>query len=171
MNSWKLGIITAALGVGLGAWLVDVSHGDSPLKVADGMKVTMEYTLTLADKTVVDTTDGKGPFSYVQGNGEIIPGLEKALAGMKAGDKKRVPVTAEQGYGPYDDKQKITVPKDKLPPDVKVGTMLRDQTGRPAKVLEVSDKSAVIDLNHPLAGKNLTFDVNILKVEKAPAAK
>ncbi len=171
MKSWKTGIIMAALGVGLGAWLVDVSHGDSPLKVADGMKVTLEYTLTLADKTVVDTTDGKGPFSYVQGKGEIIPGLEKALAGMKAGDKKRVPVTAEQGYGPYDDKQKITVAKDKLPPDVKAGTMLRDQTGRPAKVLEVSDKSAVIDLNHPLAGKNLTFDINILKVEKAPAAK
>lgn len=171
MNRWKLGIITAALGIGLGAWLVDVSHGDSPSKIADGMKVTMEYTLTLPDKTVADTTEGKPPFSYVQGNGEIIPGLEKALAGMKAGDKKRVPVTAEQAYGTYDEKKKVTVAKDKLPPEVKVGTMLQDQTGRPAKVLEVSDKSAVIDLNHPLAGKNLTFDVTILKVEKAPAAK
>jgi FKBP-type peptidyl-prolyl cis-trans isomerase SlyD len=166
MKKWLFGVIAGLIvgGVGLGS----PGAADKLLKIADGMKVTMEYTLTLPDKTVVDSTKGGPPFSYTQGKQEIIPGLEKALTGLKAGDKKNVTIPAAEAYGLYDEKKKVTVPKDKVPPDVKVGTRLRSQSGQEAKVVEVKGNSVVVDVNHPLAGKDLTFDVNIVNVEKAP---
>ena len=155
-----------------GAGLGGPADAEQLLKIADGMKVTMEYTLTLPDKTVADSSKGRPPLSYTQGKQEIIPGLEKALVGLKAGDKKRVTIPAAEAYGLYDDKKKVTVLKDKVPPDVKVGTRLRSQSGQDAKVVEVTDKSVVVDVNHPLAGQDLTFDINIVNVEKAlPSAK
>jgi len=128
--------------------------------------VTMEYTLTLPDKTVADSTKGGPPFSYIQGKQEIIPGLEKALAGLKAGDKKNVTIPAAEAYGPYDEKKKVDVPKKNVPPDVKVETKLRAANGMEAKVIELKKDSVVVDVNHPLAGKDLTFDVNIIDVEQ-----
>ncbi len=159
--------MTGALVMG-GAGIGRLAYAEKPLQIADGMKVTLEYTLTLPDKTVADSTAGQAPFSYIHGNHEIIPGLEKALAGLKPGDKKLITVPAEQAYGLYDEKRKVTVPKDKMPPEVKVGTRLRSQDGQEAKVAEIKGDSVVVDVNHPLAGKDLTFDVNILKVEKPP---
>lgn len=168
MKKWLFGVIAGLIvgGAGIGG-LVYYKY-NQPLQIADGMRVTMEYTLTLPDKTIVDSTKGQPPFSYIQGKQEIIPGLEKALAGLKAGDKKHVTIPAAEAYGLYDDKKKVEVPKDKVPPDVKVGTRLRSQSGQEAKVLEVKEKSVVVDVNHPLADKDLTFDVNIVNVEKAP---
>lgn len=135
-------------------------------KVADGLKVSMEYTLTLPDKTVVDSNVGRAPISFVQGQHQIVPGLEKAMTGMSVGQQKKVDVPAEQGYGPYDKNARMTVDKSKVPADLKVGTMLRAGNGQPVTVIEVQDKAVILDLNHPLAGKNLTFDVKVLKVEK-----
>jgi FKBP-type peptidyl-prolyl cis-trans isomerase 2 len=162
---WFLGAMLFLLPSAAGA-----AKSEADLPIADGLKVTLEYTLTLPDKTVADSNVGQTPFSYIQGSKQIVPGLEKALAGMKAGEKKHVTIPAEQGYGPYDEKAKITVDKNKVPPDVKVGALLRASTGQTVKVLDVSDKSVVLDLNHPLAGKNLTFDVTVLKVENVPKA-
>jgi FKBP-type peptidyl-prolyl cis-trans isomerase SlyD len=146
-------------------------QAEKAMQIAEGAKVTIEYTLTLPDKTVADTTVGKEPFSYIHGENQILPGLEKALIGMKAGDKKRVALTAAEAYGPYDDKRKVTVPKANVPPEAKVGMFLHSEDGHEAKVLEVNPETVVLDVNHPLAGKNLVFDVNILKVEKAPHDK
>ncbi|MGH9365788.1 MAG: FKBP-type peptidyl-prolyl cis-trans isomerase [Thermoanaerobaculia bacterium] len=163
----------AALAAGLvvsGAWLDGQASAEKALQIADGMKVTMEYTLTLQDKAVVDSTKGQPPFSYVHGGHQIIPGLEKALTGLKAGDKKRVTIPAADAYGLYDEKRKVAVPKKNVPPEAKPGMRLRSQDGREAKVLEIKGDSVVIDTNHPLAGKDLTFDVNILKVEHPPKA-
>jgi len=160
---------TAALVVS-GAWLDGQATAEKALQISDGMKVTMEYSLTLPDKTVVDSTKGQPPFSYVHGGQQIIPSLEKALTGLKAGDKKRVAIPAADAYGPYDEKKKVTVPKKNVPPEAKPGMRLRSQDGREAKVLEIKGDSVVIDTNHPLAGKDLTFDVNILKVEHPPKA-
>ena len=168
MKSFRFGMM-AVLVVGV-TGLGGTACAEKALQVGDGMKVTMEYTLTLQDKTVVDSTAGQAPFSYTQGNQEIIPGLEKALTGLKAGDKKRVMIPAADGYGLYDDKKKVTVPKKNVPPEVKVGTKLRTANGMEAKVVEVKGDSVVVDTNHPLAGKDLTFDVNILKVEAQPKA-
>lgn len=168
MKRLRLGVIAALVGgvVGLGG----MACAEQALQIGDGMKVTMEYTLTLPDKTVVDSTASQAPFSYTQGNQEIIPGLEKMLAGLKAGDKKRITVPAADAYGLYDEKKKITVPKKNVPPEVQVGTRLRAQNGMEVKVLEVKPDSVVLDVNHPLAGKDLTFDVNIIKVEAQPKA-
>ncbi len=169
MRRVRIAATTAALVVS-GAWLDGQATAEKALQISDGMKVTMEYSLTLPDKTVVDSTKGQPPFSYVHGAQQIIPGLEKALTGLKAGDKKRVSIPAADAYGLYDEKKKVTVPKKNVPPEAKPGMRLRSQDGREAKVLEIKGDSVVIDTNHPLAGKDLTFDVNILKVEHPPKA-
>jgi FKBP-type peptidyl-prolyl cis-trans isomerase 2 len=161
---WILAVILAAVLLPQGT---NAAKTEQDMPVADGLQVTLEYTLTLPDKTVADSNVGQAPFSYIHGSKQIVPGLEKALTGMKAGEKKHVMVPAEQGYGLYDEKARITVEKSKVPPNIKVGALLRASTGQTVKVLEVADKSVVLDLNHPLAGKTLTFDVTVLKVEKA----
>jgi FKBP-type peptidyl-prolyl cis-trans isomerase 2 len=135
--------------------------------VHDGMKVTLEYTLTLPDKTVASTNVGGEGESYVHGREQMVPAIEIELAGMQVGEKKPIEVKAADAYGPYDEKAKVTVPRDKVPAEVKVGMQLESADGSEVKVLEVNDKTVVLDTNHPLAGKDLAFDVKILKVEKA----
>ena len=144
----------------------DSAFAQGELAIADGMKVSLEYTLTLPDKTVADSNVGQAPITFLQGAHEIVPGLEKALDGMKAGQKRRIDVAAPDAYGPYNNKLRQSVDKDKLPKDVKVGDILQAADNRLVKVLEVNEKKVLIDLNHPLAGKTLTFDVTILSVEK-----
>ena len=95
--------IIAAMLTLLGTGWSGVAQAEKTLPIGDGMKVTLEYTLTLPDKSVADSTEGKPPFSFTYGNQEIIPGLEKALSGLKEGDKKRVAVSADEAYGPYED--------------------------------------------------------------------
>jgi FKBP-type peptidyl-prolyl cis-trans isomerase SlyD len=148
----------------------ETSSAENGATVTDGAKVSLEYTLTLPDKTVADSNVGQAPITFIQGAHEIVPGLEKALEGMKAGQKKRVEVAAVDAYGPYNNKLRQTVEKDKLPKDIKAGDILQASDGRLVKVLEIAEKNVVLDLNHPLAGKALTFDVNILNVEQAEAS-
>lgn len=139
--------------------------------VTDGMTVSLEYTLTLPDKTRVESNVGQQPLVFKQGSGHLVPGLEKAINGMKAGQSKRVEVPAEQAYGVYNPDAQIKVPKNKVPPTVKVGDVLtRPSDRRPMKVLEITGETVVLDTNHPLAGKNLIFDVKILKIERAAGA-
>lgn len=148
--------------------------------IADGKQVSLEYTLTLEDKSKVDSNVGKEPLVYTQGAHDIIPGLEKQLAGLKVGDSKRIEISPEEGYGPVRPELKKTqeVPKDKVPQDAqKVGAKLMGQGpgGQPifAEVTEVKGDILVlsVDANHPLAGKKLIFEVKVLKVEDAPAKK
>jgi len=165
--------ITAALVVSIGSWLwhIPASAADAALRVADGMRITIEYTILLPDKSVAFTNVGQAPFSYVHGEHQIFPTLENALVGLKSGEKKQVALTADQAFGLYDESKKESVEKDKLPANLAVGTMLTTREGQVAKVVDISGNSVVLDLNHPLAGKNLVFDVNILKVEKEPTVK
>lgn len=146
-------------------WMGD-ARAEADLAIADGLKVTIEYTLTLPDKSVADSNVGQAPFSYVRETHQIVPGLEQAMVGLKAGQKKRVNVTPEGGYGVYDKNARMTVKKAQVPAEVKAGTLLRSPDGRSVTVLEVSEKDVILDLNHPLAGKNLVFDVKVVKVEK-----
>lgn len=143
--------------------------------VADGKQVSLEYTLTLEDKTKIDSNVGKKPLTFTQGAHEVIPGLEKQLAGLKVGDTKRIEVSPEEGYGPVEPERKQEIDKTKLPAEAqKVGAMLegRSPEGQSmfARVAEVKDKTVVLDLNHPLAGKKLIFDVKVLNVEDAAKA-
>ncbi|MCE7978834.1 MAG: hypothetical protein DYH03_17300 [Nitrospira sp. NTP1] len=147
----SLTVAAGCLGVGERAF----AQGD--LVIADGLKVSLEYTLSLPDKSVADSNVGQEPITFVQGAHE-------------AGQKRRIDVSAQDAYGPYNNKLRQSIDKDKLPKDVKVGDILQASDNRLVKVLEVNEKKVLIDLNHPLAGKTLTFDVNILKVEKGDAA-
>ncbi|GAB4389178.1 MAG: peptidylprolyl isomerase [Thermodesulfovibrionales bacterium] len=133
--------------------------------VAEGRAVSIEYTLTLDDGTVVDTNVGKAPLTYIQGASQIIPGLEKGLEGMKEGESRKVTVKPEEGYGEVNADAYQEVDKDRVPEGVEVGARLqgRDVAGRPviATVKEVKENTVVLDYNHPLAGKTLHFDVKV----------
>lgn len=142
--------------------------------IKDGSTVSLEYTLSDEKGKVIESNKGGQPLIYTQGKRQIIPGLEKSLAGMKVNDQKKVRVKPEEGYGPVDPKKVQEVPKEKLPPEaLKPGTMLvaRGPEGQqlPVRVSEVKDKTVVLDLNHPLAGKTLTFDVKVLAIKPAEA--
>ena len=149
-----------------------VSGSDGSMTVSEGKTISMEYTLTLEDKNVVDTNVGKEPLKFTQGQHQIIPGLEAALEGMKKGDTKQVTVGPDQAYGAPNPEAIHEVPIDKIPAEArKVGATLqgKDAQGRVVhpKVTEVKEQVVVLDFNHPLAGKTLTFDVTILDVEAA----
>jgi FKBP-type peptidyl-prolyl cis-trans isomerase 2 len=142
--------------------------------IEKGSSVKIEYTLKDDKGAVLDTNAGKDALAFTQGSQQIIPGLDKALLGMKAGDSKKVTVKPEEAYGAVDPKAEAEVPKSSLPDGAAVvGTRLlaRGQDGqpRPVTVKAVKDATVLLDLNHPLAGKTLFFDVKIVSVE--PPAK
>ena len=162
----------SAFTVLLGAIYLDSAASAQNTTVQPGYEVLFDYTLTDDSGKVVDTSKGKEPMHYVHGKGQIIPGLEKELAGMAVGAEKKVTVKPEDGYGPVDPRAFQEIPKDKLPPEaLKVGTMLMAQApggqGVPVRVHEVKDSSVVMDFNHPLAGKTLSFDVKITDIKAA----
>ena len=160
-----IGIVAAA---GMGIFGPACSWAASDPVVAAGATVSLEYTLTLPDKTKVDSNVGLAPVVFTQGSGHLVPGLEKAINGMKAGQAKRVEVPVDQAYGAYNPDAQIKVPRNKVPPTVKVGDVLtRPSDRKPLRILEITADSVVMDANHPLAGKDLIFDVKILKVEPA----
>lgn len=136
--------------------------------IKEGSKVKFDYTLTV-DGKVADTSAGRGPLEYTHGAGHIIPGLEKELLGMNVGDKKTVNVKAEEAYGPVLEEAVRRVPKEAVggADQLKVGDMVgasnAGHTFR-AVVKEITDKEIVLDFNHPLAGKDLTFDVEIKEI-------
>ncbi|MFQ5656414.1 MAG: peptidylprolyl isomerase [Candidatus Methylomirabilales bacterium] len=141
------------------------------MAVSSGTKVSIEYTLKLeGEEAVVDTNVGSEPLTYVHGSQQIIPGLERALEGMKIGERKQVKVKPEDGYGVVDQEAFVEVKKDQVPQDaLKVDTQLqgRDSSGRlfHARVVEIKGETVVLDLNHPLAGKTLSFDVKVLDIQ------
>ena len=142
--------------------------------VQDNMDVGLEYTLTV-DGNVVDSTQGKSAFHYVQGRHQMIPGLERQLTGLHVGDAKDVVVKPEEGYGPVDPSAMIDIPKTQLPPNItpKVGMVLhgtqKDGQSFRAKIQEIKDKTVKLDLNHPLAGKTLNFKIKIATIAPAKA--
>ena len=143
-------------------------------EVQEGSVVTLEYTLSDNSGTLIESTSGKEPLTYIHGAGQIVPGLERELNGLKVGDERKVQVRPEEGYGLPDDKAFQELPKDKVPPEAqKVGAMLMTQSpdGRmiPIRVHKVTDTTVVVDFNHPLAGKTLHFDIKITDIKAADA--
>ncbi len=138
--------------------------------IQSGMTVAIDYKLTV-DGKVVDSSEGGKPLSYVQGQNQIIPGLEKQLAGLKVGDSADVTVKPEEGYGQINPKAFVEIPKEQLGANIapQPGMTLRGTTkdGRPfqAKVDKVADKTVTLNLNHPLAGKTLQFAVKVVSVK------
>ena len=143
------------------------------MSVSKGKEVSLEYTLRLENKEVVDSNVGKQPLLFTQGSQQIIPGLERELEGLVEGDTKVVTVAPEDGYGKVDPKAFQEVEKEKIPADAqKVGAQLqgKDASGRVFRttVKEIKEKTIVLDFNHPLAGKTLVFDVKVLGVKDKP---
>lgn len=138
--------------------------------IEDGRTVSIEYSLFLEDGTLIDSNVGREPFTYVQGEHQVISGIESGLKGLKEGDNTKLEVPPEDGYGLVDFGAFKEVSKDKIPPDsLEVGTMLeaRDEEGAsiPVRIHEIKDATVVLDFNHPLAGRKLIFEVKVLKVE------
>jgi len=160
------GVMLLVVGMlSLGAYADDMVIGP-------GKKVTLDYTLTVDNKQV-ETSVGKAPLSYVVGSRNIIPGLESQLNGMRINEEKVVNVAAKDAYGEVDPKAFKEFPKTALPQgmDPKVGMVLQatapDGSKFPAVITEIKDDKVVLNFNHPLAGKDLTFKVKILNIEKA----
>ncbi len=138
--------------------------------VQDGKRVSIEYTLKLDDGSTADTNVGREPLTYTQGQGQILPALENALEGLAVDDSKAVTLPPEQGYGTVDPERVQTVPVDQIPEGAReVGAQLvaADEQGRriPVRVKEVRDDAIVVDLNHPLAGETLHFDVKVVEIQ------
>lgn len=145
---------------------------NNPSAVADDVVVSLEYKLTV-DGEIVDSTEGDEPLQFIQGHQNIIPGLERELAGMKVGDSKKVVVPPAQAYGEVDPGNIIDVPRSEFPAEIPLdpGTELEvknaDGEVLSATISAVSKETVKLDFNHPLAGKELFFDVTVVDLRSA----
>ncbi len=165
MRRWAYSATFLLVALGPAYVLAEPEKGGSKVTISRGKEVSMEYTLKLDDKQVIDSNVGTAPLTYSQGSNQIIPGLEKELNGLTVGETKEVVVAPADGYGPVDPNKVREVPKEHVPDGIRVGSELyaKDQGGREVRpiVTVIKDKTAVLDFNHPLAGKTLYFDIKI----------
>lgn len=155
--------IAAAAFVGLLAppLMLLVRAEGSPV-VREGVVVLMEFTITVPESQLVIP---KNVSQFTPGHQELLPNLEKAITGMKKGEEKRVDLSSDDAFGPYDETKKGVISSESLPPGTQPGTIFTTEEGVPFVVTELSGPVASIDFNHPLAGKHLIIDVKILNVE------
>jgi FKBP-type peptidyl-prolyl cis-trans isomerase SlyD len=142
------------------------------LTVAGDVVVTIDYTLTV-DGKVVGSTIQSGPMQYLHGHQNILPGLEHGLDGLYPGESKEIFIPADQAYGPFDPGAFAELDKNQFPPsmDLEIGFALRvrDEQGqvRMARISSVGEQTVTLDLNHPLAGKDLSFAATVLDIRPA----
>ena len=135
-----------------------------------GDTVKIHYTGTLDDGTQFDSSAGRDPLQFTVGSGQVIPGFDQAVEGMAVGDKKTVNIEPEQAYGPRHEQMIQEVPKSALPdglePEVGMGLQAQGPDGRALQltVTAVGDDTITVDGNHPLAGKALNFDIELVHI-------
>ncbi|WP_126993849.1 FKBP-type peptidyl-prolyl cis-trans isomerase [Thermosipho globiformans] len=136
--------------------------------IKSGDKVKVHYVGKFEDGEVFDSSVGKEPLEFVVGMNQVIPGFEEGLMGMEVGEKKTINVPFEKAYGPYREDLVFPVEKSKLPEDVAVDHLLEvhqpDGSSFVVRVSDIKDDMAYLDANHPLAGKNLVFEVEIVSI-------
>lgn len=138
-------------------------------KVGDTVKVN--YTGKLEDGTVFDSSVNRDPLQFALGQGQVIAGFEEAVVGMSPGDSKSVTIPSEQAYGPYQEELVIVVDEQQIPSElsVEVGQQLqmRHSSGQavPVTVTDIAEDKVTLDANHPLAGKDLTFDIELVTIQ------
>lgn len=142
------------------------------MKIEDNKVVQMHYHLKDEKGTVLDSSQGKEPLSYIHGAGNIIIGLEKQLSGKAAGDKLNAVVAPAEGYGERDDSLVQVVPKSGFQGDEELQVGMQVQVGTQegnaiATVAKIEGEDVTLDVNHPLAGVTLTFDVEVVEVREA----
>ena len=139
--------------------------------VQNGVVVSMEYTLHV-DGELLDSSEGHGPLEFLTGYGNIIPGLENEMIGMKVGDSKNVVVAPADGYGEFDEEEFMEVPRNQFPRDMPVEEGLeltvRDDSGqgRYARIESVEGETVRLNFNHPLAGDELHFNVKVVSLRE-----
>jgi FKBP-type peptidyl-prolyl cis-trans isomerase 2 len=139
------------------------------MAIKKGDKIKVHYTGKLDDGTVFDSSQGKEPLEFEAGSGKVIKGFDEAVIGMNIGEEKEIKLKPEDAYGEPNPELLKKIARDKLPkePEPQVGMMLAlkspDGQQIPARISEVTDKDVTIDLNHPLAGKNLNFNIKVLR--------
>ncbi len=138
------------------------------IKIGDTIKV--HFTGKLDDGTIFESSQEGKPLSFKVGNGEVIMGIDEAVIGMKAGQEKNIFISSDKAYGPIEKELKILIEKEKLPKDleVKKNYMLQipNEDGKPynVRVSDITENEIELDGNHPLAGKNLIFDLKVLEI-------
>lgn len=142
------------------------------MEIGDNSVVSITYTLKNNDGEVLDSSEGRGPLSFIQGIGAVIPGMEKAVLGKKAGDSFSVTIPPTEGYGDYNEELIFTIGKDKIDgiESFETGMQVQAQTKEGVQLMtvkEVHDDSVKFDGNHPLAGEELNFDITISEVREA----
>ncbi len=136
----------------------------------NGDTVQVNYTGKLEDGTVFDTSEGHDPLSFTIGKGDVIKGFEEAVEGMSQGESISVNIPVDKAYGPRNDELVIKAPKEQVPPDLKPEVGQQLQMGGPngemliVKVTEVTDEHIILDANPPLAGKDLTFEIELVGI-------
>ena len=139
-------------------------------QVKNGDTVKVHYHGRLTDGTTFDTSEGRGPLQFEVGAQQVIKGFDEGVLGMAVGDKKTINIPAEDAYGETSPDKMIEFPRAQFPPDMtpEVGMQLslRSQDGHdfPVVISEVKDEVVVLDANHPLAGKDLIFDVEVVEI-------
>lgn len=138
-----------------------------------GDTVRINYSGKLTDGTMFDSSEGREPLEFQLGSGQIISGLDREVEGMKVGDRQTVTIPAEEAYGPHDAAKVQQIPRSALPPELEpqAGMQLQAQTpqgGQVALVITAIDEQEItVDANHPLAGRDLVFDIEIVEIIKA----
>jgi peptidylprolyl isomerase len=152
--------------------------GEIKMKVEKGNIVQVEYTGTLENGEVFDASSKHGkPLEFEVGSGQLIKGFDTAVVGMQIGEEKEIKLSSADAYGEIKKELYKKIPRDQLPKEQepKVGMMLSMQlpTGQqvPVKITEVNEKEVTIDLNHPLAGKNLTFKIKVVEISEKKEKK
>ena len=138
--------------------------------IKQGDRVRIHYTGTLLDGTVFDSSDGRDPLEFVVGSGQIIPGLDSAMPGLAVGDKKRVEIACVDAYGPINPAMRQEIPREGIPDDIPLdpGTQLQMQTpdgqALPVTIVDANDATVTLDANHPLAGQDLIFEIEVASI-------
>ncbi|MFQ6107236.1 MAG: peptidylprolyl isomerase [Thermoplasmata archaeon] len=139
-------------------------------KAKNGDTVQVHYTGKLEDGTVFDTSSDSDPLEFTIGEGQIIPGFEQAVIGMATGESKTVEVLADEAYGPHIEGLIVVFDRKELPPQLEPEVGRKLQISQPdgatavVTIVEVTESSVTIDANHPLAGKDLTFDIELVAI-------
>jgi FKBP-type peptidyl-prolyl cis-trans isomerase 2 len=146
----------------------NATPGEGEAKNGDIVKVN--YTGKLEDGTIFDSSEGRAPLEFTLGAGQMIPGFEKAVLGMKVGETKTVTIPSKEAYGQRHDELVMEIPREELPPDLnpQVGLQLQSTRSDGAivvvTIIEVADTTITVDANHPLAGKDLIFEIKLVSI-------
>ncbi len=138
--------------------------------VKKGDKIKVHYHGKLSNGETFDSSEGREPLEFEVGSGMVIPGFDEGVTGMKVGEKKTISIPFAEAYGPQNPDMLVEMPKDRFPPEMEIEVgmplVMSDQNGQQFQVTvtEVKEESIMLDANHPLAGKDLTFDLELVEI-------